>query len=102
MPYYRVMLHGTEIRIPGEDPGQPIVGFYATRLVRGDSEDVAVLLAKERVTAEWAGPEYSAINLGRLPVLRAESVTRTSFLDRLMFPNKGHVFYASGDDEVQR
>jgi len=99
VPYYRVMLHGTQIRVAGDDPDRPIVGFYATRLVRGASEEDAVRLAKERIKSEWSEPRYSRTNLGALPFLHTESVARTSLLDRLTFPNKGHVFYAEGDGD---
>ena len=92
------MLHGTEIRVAGEDPDRAIIGFHATRLVRGSSEEDAARLAKERICAEWADPRYSRTNLGEPPVLHTDSVARTSLLDRLTFPNKGHVFYAEDDD----
>lgn len=99
MPYYRVLLHGTRIQVPGPDASDPpIVGFYATRIVRGVSEQDAVQQAKARVSAEWSTPAYAGTNLGDLPMLDVEWVRRTTFLDSLMFSNKGHVFYAADED----
>lgn len=99
VPYYRVLLHGTRIQILSADASDPpIVGFYATRIVRGVSEQDAVQRAKARVSAEWSTPQYAETNLGGLPVLEVEWVGRTTFLDRMTFSNKGHVFYPADED----
>src|SRR5437867_258919 len=95
MPYYRVMLHASGIRVPVAGSVRPIIGFYTTRLVRAASEAQAAHKATENVSAQWATPEYSQTNLGGPPELIVESVSRATFLDSLRFRGTGHSFYVS-------
>jgi hypothetical protein len=97
MPFYRVMLHGSGIRIPGEKSGQEIIGFYTTRLVRAPSEETAVIKARAKVEAQWSEGRYAHSNEGSIPDLSTEWVRRTSFLDLFFFKATGHVFYPEDD-----
>jgi hypothetical protein len=100
MPYYRVMLNGTGIRIPGQDGADDIVGFYTTRLVRASSEAEAERQARENVLGEWSVGKYAVSNAGARPTLSTEWIKRTSFFDQFVFKATGHVFYAAEDGAV--
>lgn len=92
MPYFRVVLHGQGIRFAlGEE--EPVVGFYATRLVRAGSAEEAVHKAKQAVQSVWARPEYAQHNLGNAPVLSTDLVEPISFLQSLRGSGGGHAFY---------
>ena len=100
MPYYRVMLNGTGIHVPGRDGAADIVGFYTTRLVRASSEAEAERQASGIVLAEWSTGKYGSLNQGARPTLSTEWVKRTSFLDKFVFKATGHMFYGAEDDAV--
>jgi hypothetical protein len=99
MPYYRVMLHGTGIRL--DDPaGQcKAIGFYTTRIVRATNDEDASARATDVVTRQWAEPEYARSNVGSAPRLSIESVMKSSLLERLRFRGTGHTFYR-GDESA--
>ena len=100
MPFYRVMLNGTGIRVPGQAPASEIVGFYTTRLVHAPSEAEAARKARKKVTELWSSGEYAQSNAGAPPTLSTEWVRRTSFLDLFLFKGTGHTFYGADDDAV--
>lgn len=100
MPYYRVMLHGTGIRVPSQESGEDLIGFYTTRLVRAASEAEAERNARRNVETQWTTGEYAATNLGARPELSTEWVRQTSFLDLFFFKSKGHAFYFRDADAV--
>jgi hypothetical protein len=98
MPYYRVMLHGTGIRVPSQEVGREIIGFYTTRLVLAPTEGEAVTRAHGKVMSQWSSGNYARSNKGQLPELSTQWVERTSFLDLFFFKATGHTFYAADDD----
>ncbi|MBE7366208.1 hypothetical protein [Ramlibacter pallidus] len=100
MPYYRVMLHGTGIRVPSEGSGEDIIGFYTTRLVRASSEAEAERNACRNVETQWTTEEYAGRSLDGPPELSTEWVRRTSFLDVFFFKATGHAFYFRDADAV--
>jgi hypothetical protein len=100
MPYYRVMLHGTGIRVPSQGSEEDLIGFYTTRLVRASSEAEAERSARGKVETQWRTGEYARNNLGPPPALSTEWVRRTSFLDLFFFRATGHAFYFQDADAV--
>jgi hypothetical protein len=53
MPYYRVTLEGSGIRVEDADGGPPIIGFFTTRAVRAHSVEEAEQMAKANVTSDY-------------------------------------------------
>ena len=73
MPYFKVILSGSDIKCPFEDASAPVTGFITTRVVRASNLGHAQLLAKELVLSEWqAGGTYAAANRGNVPLLGVE------------------------------
>lgn len=95
MPYYSVLLHGTNIKLAGA--GAPAIGFYTTRVVRAASDTQAAHKAEELVFAEWAAPPYVNANTGGSPRLTVESVDRVPLMRALRVPNGGYTFYERED-----
>lgn len=99
MPYYRVMLHGTGIRVPRAEPGQDLIGFYTTRVVHAPTEDDAADKVFKMVDAQWARGKYADSNHGPRPILSMEWVRRTVFLDLFRYRATGFIFYWKEDPE---
>jgi len=94
MPYFRVQLHGTGIRLAGAGSEPPIVGFYTTRIVRAASPAAAAEAAARTVSAQWAdNTTYAKSNVGSSPKLSVEWVKNDTFLSSLLFRGTGHSFY---------
>ena len=94
MPFFRVILHGTGIRIPDSEGDAPSVGFYVTRSVRAESAEAAGRRACEMVFRDWTSESYAPFNEGEPPLLTVDSVYGSSLLEHLRFKNKGgHAFY---------
>ena len=101
MPYYRVLLEADGIEVPDLSNGPPVVGFCTTRIVRSDSVSGAEQKAKAMVLADWTTGEYAALNLGARPELKVDSVYGSNWWEHLWFKNKGHVFFAAGENAEQ-
>jgi hypothetical protein len=100
MGYYRVQIHGTGIRIAGEEKSRPIIGFYTTRIVRANYEDDARAKAIASVRDQWAsGAEAKYYNCGS-PTLHVEEVVPARFLQGLLFRNTGHTFYLEDEHAI--
>jgi hypothetical protein len=99
MGYFRVLLHGSGIRVEGGELSRPIIGFYTTRMVRAASEGEAQVIAMESVRMQWATGAEAKCNQGDAPALKVEEVSPAKLLQGLLFRNKGHSFY-SEDDHV--
>jgi hypothetical protein len=110
MAYFRVILHGEGVCIQhdsrsaallgiqenllGED--DPIIGFYATRLVRGTSKANAVEKAMALIVDEWLRPPLKEVNLGIDPRLSVDSVEEIGLIKYLSSrAARGFTFYTS-------
>jgi hypothetical protein len=94
MPNFRVRLHGTGIHLDGTGGGAPIVGFYATRVVRAESRDDAAKVATRSVSEQWRNdPAYAKNNRGAPPTLCVEWVRDETLLGGLFLRSVGHTFY---------
>jgi hypothetical protein len=99
MPYFRVMVHGGGIDVPGTEGTDSVIGFYTTRVVRAGSPDRAAERAKDVVAREWGKEPYKSSNRGLPPQLTVESVTKTTLLESLTFRNSGYSLYSSDKPE---
>jgi hypothetical protein len=97
--HYLVMMQGVGIEVPNLEGGEPIVGFFTTRLVSASTSSEAESKAKKMVIADWTAGEYADSNKGAVPQLTVESVQACSFLKRFTFKNGGHAFYTDEDKD---
>jgi hypothetical protein len=94
MPHFQVQLEGTGIRVIGRgEEGEPLTGFFATRLVEADTEEEAKEVATRIVLSEWTHGECAAINNGGSPVLKVAAVKPARWWHSLTVRNSGHTFY---------
>jgi hypothetical protein len=97
MTYYRVLMNGAEIDIPQLGGGGSVSGFWVSRAVRAISAEEAAERAKALVLSNWSEGKYQHANRKAVPVLRVDTVERTSFIRYLMHPKSGFTFY--GDEK---
>ena len=90
---YAVRVEATGIDILGEDPERPIVGFFATRMVRSQGPEEAGRRVTEMIIADWSIGEWAKVNRGNIPSLKVDEIWKVSFWRRLRFRNRGHVFF---------
>jgi hypothetical protein len=97
MPHFKVILSGRGIDLPFD--GEPVVGFFTTRLIHAANLATAESQAKELVLSEWRpGGTYAGANLGSLPSLAVEQSFPIGFLPAI-FGRKpsGYSFYRHED-----
>ena len=98
MPYFKVRLSGAGISLPF-DGGDPVIGFFTTRLVRARDPEHAQDLAKQLVLSEWlAGGAYATANTGAIPTLVIEESWQVGLLQGILGRSRfGYAFYANDD-----
>ena len=79
--------------------GDPFIGFFITRQVRGGNEEDACTVVRQQVLAEWQpGVEYAAHKRGGLPALRVEDVLVLGLIAGLLARKPaGYSFYTHDD-----
>ena len=110
MPHFRVILHGEGICIQHDsrsaaflgiqekalEEDDPIIGFYATRLVHGTDKANAVEKAMALIFDEWLRPPLREINRGTKPHLSVDSIEKIGLIRYLSSRSaKGFTFYTS-------
>lgn len=84
MPKYRVMFHGTKLEIPSsENGGDPVIGFYTTRIVTAnDASDAKERgienLLKEEVVRDFI--KITRLNTSLEPTIEVERIDEVSQL----------------------
>ncbi len=99
MAYFRVLLHGTGIRLPRGSGDGYLIGFYTTRAVHAASIHEAIDRAKAQILTEWSDGGYRELNAGEHPNLAVESVYSEDFSGYLTFRNTGYSFYTDGNED---
>jgi hypothetical protein len=97
MPYFKIMLSGDGISIPLEGGGDPIIGFFTTRVVRAEATEAAVTKAKKLVISEWKEGAYAAANMANVPSLNTETAVRVGYLTGIFSKPKGYTFFTVND-----
>jgi hypothetical protein len=100
VPYFKVLVNGRGLRLPGAEGGPEIRGFFTTRVVRASSSNEATERAIEAVREKWSTESFAEANRGQVPVLQAEEVHSSSFLESLRIPGKGYTFYTAEDTDA--
>jgi hypothetical protein len=100
VPYFKVLVNGRGLRLLGVEGEAEIRGFFTTRVVRASSSNEATEKAVEAVREKWRTESFAEANRGQVPVLQAEEVHSSSFLESLRIPGKGYTFYTAEDTDA--
>jgi hypothetical protein len=95
MPFYRVLIEGTNLRIPGEQNQPPIVGFFTTRVVWSSTQASAEAKAMQSVRQLWAMGSYGSQPSAKQLKLAVSESGPSTLWRWLSAPNKGHAFFAA-------
>lgn len=93
MPFFRVLVEGSNLCVPAARPGPPIAGFFTTRVVWAADTRAAQDKALRAVRQAWeTGGHASQPTSGQLELVVSET-TPSSFRRWLRAPNRGHAFF---------
>jgi hypothetical protein len=100
MPFFLVVIEGSNLCIPGEQDEPPIAGFFTSRFVWAADIGNAEGKALRSVRNAWESGGYAKQpTAGQLRLAVTES-SPSSFRQWLQGPSKGHTFFpaeAEGD-----
>ncbi|WP_347331897.1 hypothetical protein [Marinimicrobium locisalis] len=74
MMHYKIVLTGSGILVDHYGSPEPVMGFVTARLVKAESEDLAVATVKRDVLVQW-NQSFNADRKAGLPKLTIEQVT---------------------------
>jgi hypothetical protein len=92
LPFYKILLCAEGIALPSGD-GEPIVGFFATRIAFGKDAQIAGEKAKAMLLNEWGREGWSARNQGVDPVLNIQECWKVTFFNAMIKRASGFTFY---------
>lgn len=93
MMHYKIVMTGTEIFIENYGADDPIIGFVACRIIKAESERLAIATAKRNVLMTW-NQSFNADRKVGLPKLVVEKVMTVSpWLARE--PKSDYLFYTN-------
>ena len=95
MAFYRVLVEGSNLKIPGNGSSPGIAGFFTTRVVYAATSPSAENKALELVRQEWQKPEYAGQPSAHGLALKVAEVGTTTLLSWLGTPNRGFTFYSN-------
>lgn len=95
MTFYKIVLTGTDILVDHYGSPEPVMGFVTCRLVRADSETMAIATAKRDILVQW-NRSFNADRRAGLPRL---SVAQISPVRRWLTRKPRHDFYFYSSDE---
>lgn len=103
MPFFHVLIEGTNLCIPGqEDHELPIVGFFTSRVVWALELRAAEAKALQNVRDVWVRGDCAKQPTSDQLVLAVSESSPSSLRQWLLAPNKGHVFFPmEPEDEAQ-
>lgn len=93
MPFFHVLVEGTNLCIPGPAGEPPIAGFFTSRIVWAADTKGAETKAMKAVQDVWASGSCAAQPTSDQLVLAVSGSNPSSFREWLRAPNKGHVFF---------
>jgi len=95
MMHYKIVMTGNDIFVENYGGDEPIIGFVACRIVKAESEALAIATAKRNILVTW-NQSFNADRKVGLPRLEVEKVTSVSpWLARE--PKHDYLFYASAE-----
>jgi hypothetical protein len=87
--YYTLVISGENIFFENYDSLEPTIGFIAFRLVRAQTEELAVAIAKRDILVHWNQSFNADRKLG-LPILHLEHI---ALFKGLIKPTIKHDYY---------
>jgi hypothetical protein len=93
MPYYQVVLEGYGVNMARDDGGDPIIGFYTTRIVRARDNIEAAKMVKQVILEEWGKEPFLSSNTSALPILNIESIEELPIYRGIFRQLSGYTFY---------
>jgi hypothetical protein len=97
MPFFKVIVEGSNLSIPSEQTESPIAGFFTSRVVWASNKLAAEAKAVRSVEKLWAEPAYVSQPSASKLVLAVSKSTPASIWQWLAAPNKGHTFFPAED-----
>ncbi|MES2824247.1 MAG: hypothetical protein V4732_11645 [Pseudomonadota bacterium] len=95
MTYYKVVISGANIFFENYDSSTPIIGFIACRLVKAQSQELAIATAKRDILVHW-NQSFNADRRHGMPGLQLEHVAPFTGWKK---PKTKHDYYWFSDAE---
>lgn len=93
MMHYKIVLTGNDIIVDHFGGAEPVMGFVACRILKANSEKMAIAIAKRDILVQW-NQSFNADRKAGLPKLTVDSITPvTPLLTRK--PKHDYYFYDS-------
>jgi hypothetical protein len=97
MMHYKIILTGSDIFVENYGSADPITGFVACRIIKAETERLAIAMAKRNILVNW-NQSFNADRKVGLPNLEVEKVTQVNgWLTRE--PKNDYFFYT--DDQTR-
>lgn len=74
MIHYKIILTGSDIFVDSYGSADPITGFVACRIIRAETEELAIAMAKRNILVNW-NQSFNADRKVGLPILEVQKIT---------------------------
>ena len=98
MMYYKVIMSGEIIFFENYDITEPVIGFIACRLVKAQSQELAIATAKRDILVHW-NQSFNADRRHGMPGLQLEHVAPFTGWKK---PKTKHDYYWFSDAEYKQ
>ncbi|MGD8174535.1 hypothetical protein [Marinimicrobium sp. ARAG 43.8] len=99
MTHFKIVMTGSSILVDHYGSTEPIVGFVACRLLKAESEELAIATAKRDILVQW-NQSFNADRKAGLPKLSIEKIsTIRPWLTRK--PKHDFYFYVSDEQRFE-
>src|SRR5262245_61599892 len=96
MPFFRVLIEGSNLSIPSEAGSPPIIGFFTSRVVWSGTRAQAEAKVLRSIERQWARGTYAAKPSASQLKLSVSESGLASLRQWLSAPRSGHAFFSSG------
>ncbi len=98
MMHYKIILTGSDILVDHYGSPDPVMGFVACRIIKADSERLAIAMAKRDILVQW-NQSFNADRKAGLPRLTVEQITT---VNPLFTRKPKHDYYFYSSEEAHR
>src|SRR5690554_2514223 len=74
MIHYKIILTGSDIFVDSYGSADTITGFVACRIIKAETEDLAIAMAKRNILVNW-NQSFNADRKVGLPTLEVQKIT---------------------------
>ncbi len=100
MHLYKIIITGKGVCFDNYGSPEPVIGFIACRLIRAESEELAVAIAKRDILVHW-NQSFNADRKTGLPQLQLEKISKTRRW-RVRKPKHDYYFFTSEADRTAK